>query len=234
MAIWTYRRATEIQAFDGNHRFVFRLNLAEPLWPAVRDRLRDTPLLPESSRGSCSDQIIDETGMEALLVTLEPLLIQYRDRSLSRGRRGTFRKIAVVVSGTQLWLDPRSSEDVELQRLNALVVAIRETAKSAPPLHALVMPNLDAIAFRLATILRNDVTEATRDDLRSLLRQRLDELHSSADHEDVRKSRARDIELARSQAAVDDTVAFLAQWRLIDESPTGAISAADKLRHILI
>ncbi|MGA3564362.1 hypothetical protein [Melissospora conviva] len=224
----------EIQAFDGNHRFMFRLNLAEPLWPAVRDRLRDTPLLPQSSRGACSDQIIDETGMEGLLSALEPLLLQHRDRILPYRQRSTFGTIAVVVSGTQLWLDPRSSEDIELQRLNRLVVAIRETAKSAPPLRALVLPKLDTVAFRLAEILRNDVAEVTRDDLRSLLRQRLDELNSAAIHEDVRKSRNRDIELARSPAAIDDVIAFLAQWRLIDESPTGVISATEKLRHVLI
>ncbi|MEU3612222.1 hypothetical protein ABZ725_07855 [Streptomyces sp. NPDC006872] len=222
----------EVQLFDGEGRFIFRIKLSEKIWPTVRHAFQDMSITLDGEPTANWDCEFAPNVTAGLLRDLEGILLQYRDRALARKRVGNFGEVTETILGENLWIDPRHPEDQELQRLNLLFVALRDTIESDQRVHLFTMPHLGSIEHRLAWLLRENPQGVLEPDIAALLFRSFQQLQDATTNEHIKSSLRRDAE--KITDTLEQSIRLLISWQLAHHSQIGALQATKKLEVVLI
>jgi hypothetical protein len=193
----------EIQLFDGDH-LLYRVNRAEPLWDVVAPAADDPVLL--------------RARLEATLRRLRPGALA-----------GGYAERDVDILGERVRVDIRNPANQELVRASGLEVSLRG---AAGPLRAIVVPDLDPRAQRLAAIIKEAVDGVPAADLQRLLRERLERLAGLTSSDEVRADLRREADEIRDPRVVWRGVTELQDAGLVDDG--NVLRPTEKLRLILI
>jgi hypothetical protein len=225
----------ELQVFDDRDGFVLRIVPGDVLWPVLRDAFGDRLPAAGDDGFPSDDFAVDAADVGPIVARLETALRRQRALVAERGPTGGFGEVTVAVLGEEVRVDPRAPDDQVLQRLNTLFVAVQGANAAGLGVRGFVQPQLGSLDHRVAWALRDAPDGIARADLADVLLGLIRELRSAEpSSEEIRDSLDANARAVAEGAPVDDAIARLRGWHLVDEGPDGVLRPTSKLRTVII
>jgi len=201
---------TELQFFDSDGGFRFRVHQHEPAWPVIDAR-------PGAVDG------------RALLARLEGA-VRRQLAELPAEAPPSYAYEDVVVLGETLRVPARSPRYEQLLRLSSLLEAARTPVEAGLSLHAVAPPDLTPAQYRLARVLQGQNDAISAQVLRGAVEELLDGLRSSTTDERIAAALDRERASWEDPATVGRLLDELKAAGLAHEDADGLVAATDELR----